>query len=181
MSGLTKNLVQTIPLHLGTVPFFDDVPTNGQSMLGAYAPHPTMPVPAGQPEASGNIFANVYPPLPSAMPQPYAGHSSLPAQAPPYPSHPSLVPPPQYDQSLIYQTPFNRNSISNASVRSDSFVQPPSAPPIEFGSPNSTRSSICSQQVWDTPPSYEQVYNGPPVGASPHGVAPKRMAQQQFS
>ena len=38
----------------------------------------------------------------------------------------------------------------------------PSAPPLDFsyGSPNSTRSSICSSQ-WDTPPSYNDVYGSP--------------------
>lgn len=171
LSGLFKNLVQTIPLTLGTVPFFEDLgepPLTGNVSIGFVTP---MPAAASPPNLA-----------PMPMPMPYSGNTSLSSEAPAYPQHPALVPPPQYNQLGSYQSPFQRHSINNSSVRSDSFAASPSAPPLDFGSPNSTRSSICSQQVWDTPPTYDQVFGGAHQAAStpPRSVVPKRLTLQHF-
>lgn len=168
LGGLFKNLVQTIPLILGTVPFVADSNLDASLTWGYVRPTPGVCQP---------FVDSPTPPPAMSMPMPYSGNTSISSEAPP-----------QYNQIGSYQSPLNRHSILNASIRSDSsFVPEPSAPPLDFGSPNSTRSSICSQQVWDTPPSYDQVVSGAdgsPAASTaaprqlPRGVVPKRMAPQ---
>lgn len=168
LSGLYKNLVQTIPLVLGTIPFYEDLgEAMGNVSLGFVSP------------LNAAIQPNQHQ-LAMSMPMPYSGNSSMFSEAPAYPQNPAHVPPPQYNQISSYQSPFNRHSITNSSIRSDSFVPTPSAPPLDFDSPNSTRSSICSQQqVWDTPPSYDQVFAPAQASSTPtRTVVPKRLAPQ---
>lgn len=166
ISGLYKNLVQFIPLTLGTVPFLEDL---GESVpIGAVSTLPGASHPAPGP---------IHSPPSIPMPMPYSGDSSVTPVAPIYPT---LMRPPQYNQISNFQSPLNRNSFTNSSVRSDSSGISPSAPPLEFSSPHSTRSSIYSQQIGDTPPSYDQVFGGGAQAAPmpPRNIVQKRMAPQ---
>lgn len=132
ISGLYKNLIETVPLTIGTIALQNiDLPGWSGTATGLQE-HQSLPA------------------LPIGMPMP---HSSM------YPSLPSHLnnsyPPAAENPSSTFST---SSPIQNqiAEPRRNSAIVPPSAPPLDFYSvsPNSTRSSICA----DLPPSYSDVF-----------------------
>lgn len=135
ISGLYKNLIETVPITIGTIALQN------------------VDVPGWSATATGLQEFQSLPALPIAMPMP---HSSI------YPSLPyhlnNSYPPAAENPSSAFSS---SSPIQNHSFepRRSSTNLPPSAPPLDFYSvsPNSTRSSICA----DAPPSYSEVFGSP--------------------
>lgn len=129
VSGLYKNLIESVPITIGTVALR------------------TVDLPGWNSTSTSGIRDNLstsLPPLPMSMPQ-SSMYPSLPANL--NNSYPSA------------NNPFDTSSPVPPSVvprRSSTNNMPPSAPPLDFYSvsPNSTRSSICA----DAPPSYSEIF-----------------------
>lgn len=154
IAGLFKNLIESIPLTVATVGVRDAENTAAPPQPMGLIQMP-MPMPG---------LGSWYPSLDTSqlsltslgmnLPTATAADSSLP----PYTSEMYTN-----DQSLRPQNSSTPNPPprhrAEAGFRSS---LPPTAPPLDFtsGSPNSTRSSICSQQ-WDTPPTYDEVFGSP--------------------
>lgn len=136
ISGLYKNLIETVPVTIGTIPLRNvDLPGWSGTATGLQE-YQSMPV------------------LPTNMPMP---HSTM------YPSLPSHLNDSYRPAAENPSFGFSSSSpIQNQTVeprRSSTNV--PSAPPLDFYSvsPNSTRSSICADA--DAPPSYSEVFGSP--------------------
>lgn len=136
VSGLYKNLIEIIPVTLGTI---------------GLTPNDDMPGSSGTATASQNNQSLSS--LPTAMPMPYS------SMYPSLPSHLNNSYPPAVDTNPF--SPFNTSSpMQHQTVQPRRYsTNPPSAPPLDFYSvsPNSTRSSICA----DAPPSYSEVFGSP--------------------
>lgn len=134
ISGLYKNLIETVPITIGTVALQNvDLP--------------------GWSGAASGLHANQsLPSFPTAMPMP---HSTI------YPSLPSHLnntyPPAAENPSTLFNTSSPIQHLIPEQRRISTNV--PSAPPLDFYSvsPDSTRSSICA----DAPPSYSDVFGSP--------------------
>ncbi len=143
ISGLYKNLIETVPITLGTVglqnvdlPGFSGSVTTGLNQEYQHQPLPALPLPMPMPHS-------MYPSLPSHL------NNSYPPAA--VDNNPTTA--------FSTSSPIQQNQPVAVPRRSSTNVPPPSAPPLDFYSvsPNSTRSSICS----DAPPSYSEVFGSP--------------------
>lgn len=133
ISGLYKNLIETVPVTIGTVALQNvDMPGWGGT---AYALQECQSLPT-LPTAMPN--STVYPSLPSHLNDSY----------PPAAENPSSA----FSTSSPIQNQLGEPRRNTTNI-------PPSAPPLDFYSvsPNSTRSSICA----DAPPSYSDVFGSP--------------------
>lgn len=140
ISGLYKNLIETVPITIGTVALRNvDLPGWSGAASSGLQEYQSLPI------------------LPAAMPMPM----QQPSMYPSLPSHlnnsyPPAVenPPPMFSTSSPMQNPIPAPRRSSTNV--------PSAPPLDFYSvsPNSTRSSI------DAPPSYMEVFGSQDHGHS---------------
>lgn len=189
VAGWSRNLVETVPFVVATLPYFnsvDEAPATAAAAAAAAVPPPAQPPSAigWQPsmstslnDASWSTSSPQSTPTPTAypsmqsLPNPSGSHTSSPySPQPAYnhyarPDHHHQLPP-NYAQSAAHATgPFQRGSVGSASMQS---YHNASAPPLDFSTPTgSTRSSICSAAPalrWEgaAPPSYEQVYGTSP-------------------
>lgn len=138
ISGLYKNLIESVPLTIGTVALRNaDLPGWSGSAVGVQECQSLPDLPTGMPMPMPQ--STIYPSLPSHL------NNSYPPAAVEHPPFPFSTSSPIHSQ--------------NAEPRRSSTNIPPSAPPLDFYSvsPNSTRSSICA----DAPPSYSEVFGSP--------------------
>lgn len=168
MHGMfNKDLIETIPLTVATIPLRDEsIPATGS--LPPVAPGtasyiPAMPMPMPMPSVlampaypSPPQHIAQYPPSYPAAPHHHILAGDIPglfgapnasgAPQAPYPTYGTPQAPPR-----------QHHGTSGAST-----PRMATAPPLDFtfASPNSTRSSVCSQQ-WDTPPTYDEVFGSP--------------------
>lgn len=135
ISGLYKNLIETVPITIGTTALQNvDLPgwSGTATGLQEYQSLPVLPTNMPMPQST------MYPSLPSHLNNSY----------PPAAENPSSA----FSTSSPIQNQIVQPRRSSTNV-------PPSAPPLDFYSvsPNSTRSSVCA----DAPPSYSEVFGSP--------------------
>lgn len=164
IAGLFKNLIESIPLTVGTVGIYD---TDTASLCSLPMGRIQMPMPH-YPVAPPTSNDLPYPSLDTSQISLNSLENNLPTTdtcLPPYTSRMYATDQTtngQQNTSTPYPPPRNRGGGGAGGVDIGFRTNLPTAPPLDFtfGSPNSTRSSICSQQ-WDTPPTYDEVFGSP--------------------
>ncbi|KAJ6635049.1 Arrestin domain-containing protein 3 [Pseudolycoriella hygida] len=151
ITGLYKNLVESVPVTIGTVPLQNvDLPGWSGAAASRLPEYQSLPV------------------LPTGMPMPISGvYPSLPSQLNLNNSFPAAgTPSSAFSTSSPIQNPVVEPRRTSTTM--------PSAPPLDFHSvsPNSTRSSVCT----DAPPSYSEVFGS--VNSSMSSLSISQTSQQ---
>lgn len=172
ISGLYKNLVESIPVIIASVPLEPaqmPQPPPQYGFVGIAENIPASPPISVLAQLPQNRCVGI----PENMPEspPISIHSQSADENVPRLAHEVTIPSTSVAQTIGFSSsPLTRTSplpnprLSIISSTSTLSGASPSAPPLDFHSisPNSTRSSICSSSQWsDAPPSYDDVFGSP--------------------